>query len=47
MSVYPAFLQSLERVVALKTMRNITDAVLDFVNFIVEKYGYEGPSITG
>ena len=44
MSVYPAFLQSLDKVIAPKTMRNITDAILDFVSFIVEKYGNEGPS---
>ena len=44
MSVFPEFLSSLDKVVAPKTMRNITDWVIDFVNFLVEKYGNEGPS---
>ena len=43
MSVYPAFLQPLKKF-GTKTMRNTTDAVIDFVSFIVKKYGNDCPS---
>ena len=44
MSVYPAFLKSLNKVVAPKTRRNVTDQMLDFVSFLIEKFGHDGPS---
>ena len=44
LSVYPDFLASLERVVAPKSMRNVTDWVIDFAQFLLEKFGNDGPN---
>ena len=41
-SVFPQYLQSLDRELALKTCQKVPSVLIDFVNFLTERFGLEG-----
>ena len=41
---YPDFMKSLQKVVAPKSLLNVRRSMIDFVDFITELYGHEGPN---
>ena len=41
-SVFPEFLQSLDKVIAPKSCQNVTHAIIDFVTFLTETLGPQG-----
>ena len=44
-SVFPVFLESLKNVHAPKSRQNIANVLMDFMNFLTETFGAEGPGI--
>ena len=44
-SVFPVFLESLKNVHAPKSRQNIANVLMDFMNFLTEMFGAEGPGI--
>ena len=43
-SIFPEFLQALEKVLAPNTCQNVANVLIDFITFLTERFGQEGPS---
>ena len=45
-SVFPSFIKNLDRVKAPKSCQNVANTIIDFLKFLVGKFGSDGPSKT-
>ena len=44
MKIFPAFIESLKTIVAPKSPLNVAKGIIDFVDFLVEDFGPDGPN---